>query len=192
MIFFQIPFGNWWHWVSIRRYWWVLDCTWSLEGGTDCYLVVLGQYKVVLVGTWWYWIKTGRYWLPVWYAFRKYLVYMVRTIKSLNTGSVEGGTGWYSEVLGHFKSIFFFPYFESMNRGLRRWFWQLVTYMQIICHPILALEIKISIYANSSSQYFQGQFPLSKMADGKQVERYLKESSSPSITIFPWTPWMII
>ena len=43
---------------------------------------------------------TERYWLPVWYAFRKYLVYMVWTIKSLNTGSVEVGTGWYWVVLG--------------------------------------------------------------------------------------------
>ena len=54
-----------------------IDCTWSVEGGTGCYLVVLGQYRMVLVGTWWYWIKTGRYWLPMWYAFRKYLVYLV-------------------------------------------------------------------------------------------------------------------
>ena len=74
--------------------------------------------------------------------------------------------------------------FESMNRGLRGWFWQLVTYMQIICHPILALEIKISIYANSKSQYFQGQLPLSKMAVGKQVAEYLKEGSFPSFTVF--------
>ena len=104
LIFFQIPIGIWWHWVSrghyllvlrkwdsIRRYWLVLDCTWSVEGGTGCYFRVLGQNRVVLVSTWWYWIKTGRYFLPVWYAFRKYLVYMVWTIKSLNTGSVEGG-----------------------------------------------------------------------------------------------------
>ena len=73
-----------------------------------------------------------------------------------------------------------------MNRGLRGWFWQLVTYMQIICHPILAMEIKISIYANFLSKYFQGQLPLSKMADGKQVAGYLKEGSFPSFTVFPW------
>ena len=29
----------------------VLDCTWSVEGGTGCYLVVMGRYRVVLVGT---------------------------------------------------------------------------------------------------------------------------------------------
>ena len=28
----------------------ILDCTWWVEGGTSCYLVVLGQYRVVLVG----------------------------------------------------------------------------------------------------------------------------------------------
>ena len=61
LIFFQVLVGIWWHWVSIRRYWLVLDCTWSVEGSNGCYLVVLHQYRVVLVGTWWYWIKTGRY-----------------------------------------------------------------------------------------------------------------------------------
>ena len=48
------------------------------------------------------------------------------------------------------------------------------------------MEIKISIYANFLSQYFQGQLPLSKMADGKQVAGYLKEGSFPSFTVFPW------
>ena len=66
-----------WYLEEMGRYWLVLDCTWSVEGGTGCYLVVLGQHRMVLVGTWWYWIKTERYWLPVWCAYRKYLVYMV-------------------------------------------------------------------------------------------------------------------
>ena len=30
---------------------------------------------------------------------------MVSTIKSLNTGSVEGGTGWYSVVLGQNRAV---------------------------------------------------------------------------------------
>ena len=30
----------------------VLDCTWSVEGGAGCYLVILVQYRVVLVGIW--------------------------------------------------------------------------------------------------------------------------------------------
>ena len=48
LIFFQIPVGIWWHWVSRCR--------------TTCwYLEELGQYQV---GTWWFWIKTGRHWLP--------------------------------------------------------------------------------------------------------------------------------
>ena len=35
-------------------------------------------HYLALVGTWWYWVRTGRYWLPVLYAFRKYMVYMVK------------------------------------------------------------------------------------------------------------------
>ena len=40
-----------------ERYWLVLDGTWSVEGGTGWYLMVLGhyrvlcQYRAVLVGT---------------------------------------------------------------------------------------------------------------------------------------------
>ena len=30
---------------------------------------------------------------------------MVQTIKSLNTGSVEGGNGWYSVVLGQNRAV---------------------------------------------------------------------------------------
>ena len=35
---------------------------------TGCYLVVLGQYRAVLVGTWWFKVRTGWCSLPVWYA----------------------------------------------------------------------------------------------------------------------------
>ena len=58
----------------------VLDCTWSVEGGAGCYLVILGQYRVVLVASVIsfqkifglrglnhqiieYWVSRGRYWL---------------------------------------------------------------------------------------------------------------------------------
>ena len=31
--------------------------------GTGSYMMVLGQYGAILVGNWWYWISIGRYWL---------------------------------------------------------------------------------------------------------------------------------
>ena len=75
--------GTWWNWVSRRWYWLVLDCTGSVEGGTGCYLVVLGHCRMILVDIWWCSVSTGRYWLVL-----------------DGTGSVEGGTGWYLMVLG--------------------------------------------------------------------------------------------
>ena len=59
----------------------VLGGTESVEGGTGRYLVVLGQYRSVLIDTWWYW-----------------LIYD-------GTGPVEGGTGRYLVVLGQKKAI---------------------------------------------------------------------------------------
>ena len=52
------------------------------------YLVLLGQNRAVLVGTWWYWVSMERYWLI-----------------HDGTGSVEGGTGWYLMVLGHYGAV---------------------------------------------------------------------------------------
>ena len=46
-------------------------------------MMVLGQYKLVLIDTWWYWVNMERYWL----------LYD-------GTGSVEGSTGRYLVVLG--------------------------------------------------------------------------------------------
>ena len=40
----------------------IYDGTRSVEGGTGWYLVVLGQYGVVLVGTWWYMVLLGIKW----------------------------------------------------------------------------------------------------------------------------------
>ena len=45
------------------RYWLVLGGTDPEKGGTDWYLVELGQYVAVLAGTWWYLVNMGRYWL---------------------------------------------------------------------------------------------------------------------------------
>ena len=66
--------------IHMMSSWWPKICQsiyWSVKGGIGCYLMALGHYTAVPVGTWWYWVGTGRYWLPVWYAFRKYMVYMV-------------------------------------------------------------------------------------------------------------------
>ena len=46
-------------------------------------MMVLGQYRSVLVDTWWYWVSVEKYWL-IYYG----------------AGSVEGGTDWYLVVLG--------------------------------------------------------------------------------------------
>ena len=69
-------------------YWLVLDCTGSVEGGTGCYLVVLGHCRMILVDIWWCSVSTGRYWLVL-----------------DGTGSVEGGTGWYLMVLGQYGAV---------------------------------------------------------------------------------------
>ena len=60
----------------------------SVKGGTGWYLVVLGQYRLVLIDTWWYWVNMERYWL----------IYD-------GTGSAEGGTVRYLVVLGQKKAI---------------------------------------------------------------------------------------
>ena len=46
--------NNWWCWVSKSG-------TGSLGGGFGWYLVVLGQFRAVVVDTWWYWISMGQY-----------------------------------------------------------------------------------------------------------------------------------
>ena len=39
--------------------WWF----WVVGGGTGWYLVVLGQYRVVMFVTWWYWVSIGQNWM---------------------------------------------------------------------------------------------------------------------------------
>ena len=39
----------------------ILGGTGTVQGGAGWYLVVLGQYKAVLVGTWWYWVNIDWY-----------------------------------------------------------------------------------------------------------------------------------
>ena len=51
-------------------------------------MMVLGQYRSVLIDTSWYWVNIERYWL----------IYD-------GTGSVEGSTGRYLVVLGQKKAI---------------------------------------------------------------------------------------
>ena len=38
----------------------IFDGTESVEGGTGWYLVVLGQYNLVLLGIKWYWVDMGK------------------------------------------------------------------------------------------------------------------------------------
>ena len=49
----------WWHWVSRRRFRLVPGVTGSEDGGTGLYMMVLGQYGVILVDTQWYWNSRG-------------------------------------------------------------------------------------------------------------------------------------
>ena len=51
-------------------------------------MMVLGQYRLLLIDTWWYRVSMERYWL----------IYD-------DTGSVEGGTGWYMMELGQKKAV---------------------------------------------------------------------------------------
>ena len=51
-------------------------------------MMILGQYRSVLIDTWWYWVNMERYWL----------IYD-------GIGSVEGSTGRYLVVLGQKKAI---------------------------------------------------------------------------------------
>ena len=53
-------------------------------------MMILGQYRSVLIDTWWYWVNMEQYWV----------IYD-------GTGSVEGGTGWYLVVLGQYERNWF-------------------------------------------------------------------------------------
>ena len=45
--------------IRKRRYWLILCGTGSVWGGAGWYLVVLGQYELVLLGIKWYWVSIG-------------------------------------------------------------------------------------------------------------------------------------
>ena len=47
----------------MERYWLIYDGIGAVEGSTGRYLVVLGQYRSVLIDSWWYWVNMERYWL---------------------------------------------------------------------------------------------------------------------------------
>ena len=51
-------------------------------------MIVLGQYRAVLVRTWWYWVSMERNWLI-----------------HDGTGSEEGSTGYYLVVLGQYGAV---------------------------------------------------------------------------------------
>ena len=66
----------------------VLGGTGSREGGIGQYLMILGQYRSVLVDSLWYWVSIERYWL----------VYD-------GTGSVWVNTCWYLVVLDRYMAV---------------------------------------------------------------------------------------
>ena len=74
--------------VGRGQNWFALGGIWSVWGVTGWYLVVLGQYRAVLVGTWWNWAIRWQYW----------------SIHD-GTGSVWRGNGSYMMVLGQCGSI---------------------------------------------------------------------------------------
>ena len=66
----------------------VLGGTGSRECGIGQYLMILGQYRSVLVDSLWYWVSIERYWL----------VYD-------GTGSVWVNTCWYLVVLDQYMAV---------------------------------------------------------------------------------------
>ena len=46
-------------------YWLIYNGTGSVWGNTWSYLVVLDQYRAVLVGTWRYWVSKRRYYVSI-------------------------------------------------------------------------------------------------------------------------------
>ena len=85
-----LEYDIWWYWVSRRRCWLVLGDIGSVWGAIGWYLVVLGQYRVVLIDIRWYWVSTGQCWS---------VLGGTGSVEG-GTDSVEGGTGWYMIVLG--------------------------------------------------------------------------------------------
>ena len=52
-------------------------------------MIVLGQYRSILVDSWWFWVSMERYWLMIYDG----------------TGSLEGGTGWYLVVEDQYGAV---------------------------------------------------------------------------------------
>ena len=66
----------------------VLGGTGSIEGSTGQFMMVLGQYRSVLVDTLWYWFGIERYWLMY-----------------DGTGSVWVNTCWYLVELDQYIAV---------------------------------------------------------------------------------------
>ena len=69
------------------------DGTGSVEGGTGWYLVVLGQYRLVLVDIWWYWVSIG---LLCLYILKKVKIWSDVTIAGQRT-TEQGKIGLLSQ-----------------------------------------------------------------------------------------------
>ena len=63
-------------------------------------MMVLGQYRSVLIDTWWYWVNMEQCWL----------IYD-------GTVSVEGGTGWYLVVLGQCRAVMVCTWWRCFSVG---------------------------------------------------------------------------
>ena len=50
----MVLFHTWWYWVGKGRYCLVVGGTGSVKGGTGLFLVVPGEYRVILVSTMFY------------------------------------------------------------------------------------------------------------------------------------------
>ena len=60
----------------------IYDGTESVEGGTGWYLVVLGQYNLVMLGIRWYWVSRG---LLCLYILKKVEIWLGVTIAGRQT-----------------------------------------------------------------------------------------------------------
>ena len=110
----------WWYWVNIGWYWLVFGGTGSVWGSTGCYLVILGQYNLVLFGIKWYWVKKG---LLCLYILKKLMVTSTNqpTDRPTVFEKVPGG-GAFSIQKNHFAD------FGPFNRAFWAWNWKQVQY----------------------------------------------------------------
>ena len=89
----------------------IYDSTGPLQGSTGWYLMVLGQYGVILVVTRWYWVSITWYWLVLlgigWYWVNKGLLCLY-ILKELMVTSTNQPTDQPTDQQGEYRAISFF------------------------------------------------------------------------------------